>query len=60
MSTDGVTPRTWRQIAEEVIAEYDPHKLAALVEELNRALDEHDRAKRQCQIVTPPAKRASA
>jgi hypothetical protein len=60
MSTDGFTQRTWEQIAEEVIAEENPDKLAELVQELNHALDEHNRTTRQSQIVTAPSKRASA
>jgi hypothetical protein len=33
-------PRPWRMVAAEVAAEFDPKKLAVLVEELNQALEE--------------------
>ncbi|HEX8712997.1 MAG TPA: hypothetical protein VF730_14055 [Terracidiphilus sp.] len=34
------SPRPWRVIAEEASREYDPRKMADLMRELGRALDE--------------------
>lgn len=34
------SPRPWRVIAEEASHEYDPRKMAELMQELNRALEE--------------------
>jgi hypothetical protein len=34
------TPRPWRVIAEEASREYDPRKMAELMRELDRALEE--------------------
>lgn len=36
-------PNNWRHLAEQASKEPDPEKLMSLVEELNRALDEHQR-----------------
>ncbi|HKT88076.1 MAG TPA: hypothetical protein VJQ59_06550 [Candidatus Sulfotelmatobacter sp.] len=38
-------PRPWRVIAEEASREYDPRKMAELMQELSRALDEQTSAK---------------
>jgi hypothetical protein len=35
-----IPPRPWREIATEITREQDPQKMAALLAELNRALDE--------------------
>ena len=39
-ATDGAVTRPWKVIAEEVSREHDPKRMAELVSELNRALDE--------------------
>ena len=49
------TSRPWQLIAEEASREADPIRLAALIEEMNRALEERDRV-----IVEPPARKESA
>ena len=35
-----IPPRPWREIATEITREQDPQKMAVLLAELNRALDE--------------------
>jgi hypothetical protein len=35
-----IPSRPWREIAAEITREYDPQKMAVLLAELNRALDE--------------------
>jgi hypothetical protein len=39
--------RDWREIAAEAMNETDPKKRAQLCEELERALDERDKARRE-------------
>ena len=58
MSANGAPPpRTWQQIAQEVMVEKDDKKLTALVEELNRALAEGAEASRKKPPDTPAAKK---
>jgi len=48
MSHDYVRPqRDWREIAAEAMRETDPKKRSQLAKELERALDEKDKAIRQ-------------
>ena len=40
--------KNWRDLCREAVAESDPAKLIAIVNELNRELDEEKRRRRQC------------
>jgi hypothetical protein len=55
-ATDGTATRPWKVIAEEASRECDPKKMAELISELNRALDEQTIGKRKDGQSKPDSK----
>jgi hypothetical protein len=53
---DGTAKRRWKVIAEEASREYDTKKMAELMSELNRALDEQGIGKRKDRQSKPNGK----
>lgn len=62
MSDQPTTPaRPWRIIATEITTEKDPRKMATLLLELNRALDEQEiKPRKQENPASPPAQTSAS